>query len=154
MALNIVSAGWERRALQMVLATIAIVPVLAGSAGALLGPDMVHVLNANPSAESHFRYLSGLLFAIGIAYWSCVPGIELHGQRLKLLTGIVFVGGLARALDLYFDGVPTPAHVGALGIELVIAPAVMIWQHRVAALSTATARTAPHGLQKLASPKL
>ena len=154
MADNMVSAQWERRALQIVLATVAIVPVLAGSAGAMLGPDLVHVLNANPSAESHFRYLSGLLFAIGLAYWSCVPGIEQHGPRIKLLTAIVFVGGIARALDLYFDGVPSAAHVGALGIELAIAPAVMIWQHRVAARYAATARTAPHGLQNFAPPKL
>ncbi len=43
--------------------------------------------------DSHFRYLSGLLLAIGIGFASTVPRIEAQGGRFWLLTGIVMVGG-------------------------------------------------------------
>ena len=138
MADTLARVQFERRALQALLAVVAIVPVLAGSSGALLGVDILHIQNASISAESHFRYLSGLLLAIGLFYWSCVPRIEQHGERIKLLTTIVFIGGVARALDLYFNGIPSPVHIGALVIELAIAPAVMFWQHRVATRVAAT----------------
>lgn len=122
----------ERRALQIVLAVIACVPVLAGGAGVVLGPALNGVAEAGAAAESHFRYLSGLLLAIGLTYWSCVPAIETKSAPLTLLTAIVFIGGLGRAFGWIVAGPPTPAHQAALVIELAIAPAVWFWQRRVA----------------------
>ena len=41
--------------------------------GVVLGLRFVETAT-NVSADSHFRYLSGLLLAIGLAYWSMIPG--------------------------------------------------------------------------------
>ena len=30
------------------------------------------------SVASHYRYLSGILFAIGLLFWSTIPGIETN----------------------------------------------------------------------------
>lgn len=122
----------EKRILQSLVALVACVPVLAGGAGVLLGPALNGVAEANATAASHFRYLSGLLLGIGLCYWSCVPRIEAKGGRLGLLTLIVFIGGLGRAYSLVATGSPSVWHQGALAIELVIAPSVWLWQRRVA----------------------
>jgi hypothetical protein len=77
--------------------------------------------------ESHFRYLSGLLLAIGLGFAS----IELHGDRFRMLTGIVVVGGMGRLISLLMLGPASPAMTAALVMELIVTPALAIWQHRV-----------------------
>jgi hypothetical protein len=99
----------------------------------LIGPAMVGADGVGVTADSHYRYLSGLLLGIALCYWSCVPQIERKGARLSLLTFLVFVGGIGRAMSLVSLGAPSRFHVAALAIELAVAPAVWLWQRRVAA---------------------
>jgi hypothetical protein len=125
------SYKYERRALQTTIAILALVPIAAGLAGAILGPSMIHASASDISLDSHFRYLSGLLLGIGFAFWSTIPSIEKHTNRFLLLTGIVFVGGLARAVSLVAVGVPSKPMLGAVVMELVVTPLLCIWQRRV-----------------------
>ena len=121
----------EKRALQTAVAVGGLVPVLAGLAGALGGPT-VFGQAAGLGLDSHFRYLSGLLLAIGLAYWSAVPDIEKQGVRIGLLTLIVVVGGFCRALGMLAEGLPGPPMQAALIMELVITPGLYLWQRRLA----------------------
>lgn len=121
----------ERRLLQIVIVVAACVPVVAGGYGILAGSGFLG-LPPNVSAESHLRYLSGLLFGIGVAFWLTVPLIEKHSGRFALLTAIVFAGGLARLLGFFVTGVPNHAMVFGLVMELVVTPAIWMWQRRVA----------------------
>jgi len=57
-------------------------------------------------ADSHFRYLSGLLLGIGLGFWSTIPRIEANGDRFRLLSFIVVAGGLARFTSLALIGLP------------------------------------------------
>ncbi len=118
--------------MQVAVALLALVPVAAGLAGALRGPAMVDGLAGTPSADSHMRYLSGLLLAVGVAWWSAVPAIERHGPRVRLLTALVVCGGFARLLGLVVVGVPSWPMLGGLAMELAVTPAVALWQARVA----------------------
>jgi hypothetical protein len=123
----------ERRTLQIVVAIGSIVPIGAGAAGMLLGPPMVDPGAVGPGdLDSHFRFLSGLLLAIGLGYASTVPSIETQGARFWLLTGIVVMGGLGRLLSLLLAGLPSPAMVAALVMELLVTPGLALWQRRVA----------------------
>jgi len=120
----------ERRALQIAILLAGCVPVLAGGAGvwhgaAAFGPW------PGASADSHVRYLSGLLLAIGLIYWGLVPSIERRGDAVRLLTLIVFVGGLARLAGVLFVGDPG-AMRWALIMELGVAPLLCLWQARIA----------------------
>lgn len=123
----------EKRTLQGAVALASLVPIIAGGSGMLLGPGM---LGGDPaeltSLDSHFRYLSGLLFAVGLGYASTIARIETKSRRFGLLTGIVFVGGIGRLLSAAMTGLPSTAGLGALGMELVVAPALAGWQIRVA----------------------
>lgn len=110
-------------------------PISAGAAGMLLGPPMLdYGAVGSGDLDSHFRYLSGLLFAIGIGFASTVPRIEEQGGRFLLLTFIVMVGGIGRLLSLLSIGTPSPAMMAALVMELLVTPCLALWQRRVALL--------------------
>jgi hypothetical protein len=131
-------SGAERRiatrALQATIAIGSLVPITAGAAGVLFGPAPFGD-HAGPLADfdSHFRYLSGLLLAIGLAYLSAVPGIERRRNRFLLLGGLVVVGGLARLFSILSSGSASPAVLAALAMELVVTPALTFWQWRISA---------------------
>ena len=106
--------------------------MLAGALG-VLRPEL---LFAGPlQAVPHAAYLNGLLLGLGLSFWSLVPAIERQNRAFSLLTGLVLLGGLARAL--------TAARLGAWGLsvtlplimELGITPALWLWQRRVAGTS-------------------
>ncbi len=120
----------EKRALQILIAMAALLPVASGLCGVM--QDMA---GDDAWAASHRRYLSGLLLAIGLGYWSTVPQIAAVGGRLRLLTALVVAGGLARLLGLALGDAPTPAVMAALAMELAVAPLVCLWQCRVTARS-------------------
>jgi hypothetical protein len=121
----------ERRLLQIAVAVAGLVPVAAGALGALR-PEL---LIAGPAhALTHAAYLSGLLLGLGLAFWSLIPAIERQGRVFGMLTGLVVLGGLARAF--------TAARLGAwslsvelpLVMELGVTPALWLWQRRVSSL--------------------
>ena len=119
------------QALQVTVAVFALVPIGAGLAGAVAGTAMVGE-TASVSADSMFRYLSGLLLAIGLLFWSAIPRIERQGRRIQILTLIVFVGGLGRLGGLLAVGEPSPAMLFGLAMELVVTPLICLWQSRIA----------------------
>lgn len=128
--------GFQRRLLQAAVLLAGFVPVLAGSAGILLGANMAGG-GGSIDLDSHVRYLSGLLLGIGLVFWGTIPGIERRGAIFRVLTGIVFIGGLGRLLGVLIVGVPSTPMAAALGMELVVTPLLCLWQSRVAASSAA-----------------
>jgi hypothetical protein len=121
----------ERKALQGAILLLALVPIAAGIAGIIFGASMVDMSAGGASADSHFRYLSGLLLGVGIGFWSCVPDIEHRGPRIRIMTLIVVIGGLARLWSLVDTGVPLRPMQLALVMELGVTPAICLWQMRV-----------------------
>ncbi len=122
----------RRRALQAAIAVFGLIPVGAGLAGVLLGPRMVEHAAASLPLDSHYRYLSGLLLGIGLVYWSLIPSIERRGGAFRILTLVVFVGGLGRLGGGFASGLPDLPMQGALVMELVVTPLLCLWQSRVA----------------------
>ncbi|KQP48861.1 hypothetical protein ASG40_17825 [Methylobacterium sp. Leaf399] len=126
----------ERRFLQRTVALAAVIPVAAGAYGVLFGIDGIGRAGAaDVSADSHFRYLSGLLTGIGILFWTCVPGIEGKTGLFRFLTLVVVLGGLARLLGLYLTGLPSLTMLAALAVELFLTPLLCLWQARIARLA-------------------
>jgi uncharacterized membrane protein YfcA len=122
----------ERRLLQIAVALGSLVPICAGAAGIVFGPAMVDASEALVAADSHYRYLSGLLLGIGVAFATTIPDIERRAPRFRLLTAIVVTGGVGRLASLLLRGVPPKPMLAALGMELVVTPALCFWQARVA----------------------
>ena len=125
------------RLLQIAVALGGLVPVSAGLAGILLGPSMVGVsvagLHDAIALDSHYRYLSGLLLGIGLAFWCLIPGIARQGRAFRLLTLLVVIGGIGRLLGVALQGVPPPSMLFGLVMELIVTPLLCLWQARLAA---------------------
>jgi hypothetical protein len=134
------SAQSERRLLQAVLAIGCLIPLAAGGAGIVRGAAFLKGVHGllPVDLESHFHYLSGLLMGIGLGFAACIPAVERRGTLVRTLGLIVIVGGLGRLFSLLRDGAPSIAHLGALAMELVATPILLLWQARVARLCGAT----------------
>jgi hypothetical protein len=118
--------------LQASVAVLALIPLLAGLGGIVLGPRLFGVEPPWPAdLDSHLRFLSGVFLAVGIGFWSCVPSIETKTRRFRLLAALVFCGGLARLLSLMIAGAPSAAHLAGLGMELVAVPLLVFWQAKI-----------------------
>ncbi len=101
----------ERRLLQIAFAIACLVPLSVGGYSILHGPHFLGRAVAIPTdLDSHFRYLSGIFFAVGLAFASCIPGIEQKGGRFRLLAALIICGGLARAISLLAVGTPSAGH--------------------------------------------
>lgn len=124
----------EKSCLQIAVGIAALVPVIAGASGTLMVPRVLD-LARSPEGETHVAYLSGLLLGIGLAFWSQLPSIEKHGRIFSLLAALVVLGGLARLLTAIrlqaWDG----SVLGPLAMELLVTPALLLWQRRIARLS-------------------
>lgn len=126
------SARLERRLLQMTIAIAGFVPVATGLMGAMLGAGMLGESGVSASLDSHIRYLSGLLLGIGLAFWEAIPTIEKRGARVRLLTAIVFLGGLIRLIGIIGVAMPGPSMIFGVVMETVVTPLICLWQMRVA----------------------
>jgi hypothetical protein len=123
----------EARVLKIVVAAASVVPIAAGGAGISLGPAMVGIDTASLAADSHYRYLSGLLLGIGILFLSTVLRIERSTGRFRLLALIVIIGGLSRLSGVLLRRDADLSILFALVMELGLTPALALWQTRVAA---------------------
>ena len=126
----------ERRMLQRIVALAGLVPIAAGLFGVIFGAALTGDHGLSTSGDSHYRYLSGLLLAIGLLFWSTIPAIEEKTARFQLLTIIVVLGGLARLAGVLITGLPSLTMLAALAMELVVTPILCLWQIRVAHLHT------------------
>ncbi len=123
----------SRRVLQAMVMVLGLVPVLAGLSGVVLGASMAGPSPPGASGlDSHVRYLSGLLLAIGFGFWSTVPSIERRTARFRLLTALVVAGGLGRLFGVLLHGLPPAPMLAGLGMELVVTPLLCAWQSRIA----------------------
>lgn len=127
--------SYERRLLQVAVAIACLIPILTGLDGVLRGADMFRHVTPTTDLDSHYRYLSGIFLMLGLAFASTVPHIEKSGRRFRLLTAMVVMGGLARALSWAMVGPPGMGHQLGLGMELVVVPLLALWQARVARLA-------------------
>lgn len=122
------TATVEKRILQAVVAVACLVPLSAGSSGVLRGAAWLNHAAVTTDLDSHFRYVSGIFLGLGLAFVSCVPGIEGKGARLRMLAGFVVLGGLARLLSLVEVGMPNAGMMFGLAMELGVTPLIALWQ--------------------------
>lgn len=119
----------ERRVLQIAVVLACVVPIAAGLGGAIYGNLFLADQRSSVLHDSQFRYLSGLLLAIGLAFISIVPNIERHSRRFRLLTILVFAGGIVRLAGVLLTGSVSNSVIFALVMELVVTPSLAIWQN-------------------------
>lgn len=131
--MKVLNTATERRLFQIIVLLASIVPIAAGTAGVLVGARMLHgLMNASADLESHFGYLSGLLFGIGLAFGACVADLDRRAGLYRALSLIVILGGLGRVLAAIEHGAPTTgANRAAFIMELVVVPLLLLWMGRI-----------------------
>lgn len=135
----------QRRQLQIAVALAALVPLLGGAMGMGWGAGLMGDVTVPGRLDSHVRYLSGLLFGLGLMALASVPGIERHGGRFDVIVLLVGIGGLARLWAvLAYSTWWSPFVFLPLVMELVVTPVLWLWQRRVARAWIAPTHL-PHG---------
>lgn len=122
----------ERRLFQLIVVIGSLVPILAGAAGVVRGPAMMRgSISANADLDSHFRYLSGLLLGIGIAYLTTLSDLRRKSGLFVALSLIVILGGCARLFGALLHGFPQPSQWFAFAMELGVVPLLLLWLRRI-----------------------
>jgi Domain of unknown function (DUF4345) len=130
----------ERKLLQTAVALAGLAAVVFGLAGVLFGTTIME-MSDDVVTDSHVRFLKGMTLAIGLVYWSAIPNIERHGERIALVTLILVGGALARLMAVVSHGVPTMGILFSLVAELIFVPLLWLWQRHVAGVARRTAIT-------------
>jgi hypothetical protein len=122
----------NRRALQVCLGVLAAVPLSSGLWGMLAGPaGLPGGQHTTATVDSEYRFTNAFWFVAGCVVCWAIPQVERATAVLRVVLGAAFVGGLARLLAMIASGAPHPVFLGALVIELVGVPLVLVWQSRV-----------------------
>jgi hypothetical protein len=122
----------SRRALQIVLFVLSLVPIVGSVATIVLGADRFTGAAAVPAEVDHaLRYLSGVYLGVGLILWYAIPRVEREGALLAVLAGCVFLGGVARLVSVLDVGASSPLQYGLIALELAV-PLLIPWQRRVA----------------------
>ncbi len=120
----------SRRLLQLSLLILSLSPLGFGAIGMVRGADWLG--DASPAnLDSHFRYLSGIFFGLGLALLSCIPRIEAMTVRFRWVAALVVIGGLALLGGVLAGDVPGRGHLIGLGLEIVVTPLLVVWQARL-----------------------
>jgi len=120
----------ERKLLQATVAVAGFAGVMLGLTGVLFGAHAD--LSGDVVLDSYVRFGKGVLLAIGLVYWSCIPRIEFCGDRLSLVTFVLVLGTLSRLISAIGHGVPTLGIVANLVAGLILVPLLWLWQRSIA----------------------
>ena len=130
----------ERKLLQATVAVAGFAGVVLGLTGVLFG-TLYADLSGDAVLDGYVRFGKGVLLAIGLVYWSCIPRVELRGDRISLVTFILALGTLSRLFSAVGHGVPTLGIVANLITGLILVPLLWLWQRHVATLNQRSAVT-------------
>jgi len=124
----------SRRALQVVLVVLAVIPIGTGLMDMLFGAGTLpSEQDLNPDLQSNYRFFATIWLGLGLMILWIVPRVETAVLPLRAVTGIVFLGGLARVLSIVVSGAPHPMFVAFTILELVAPPILVLWQNKVRA---------------------
>lgn len=121
----------ERLFLQIATTVSALVLLGIGLCGVTLGVQFLHGVGTI-TVDNYFRFLSGVIAAIGIVFLISVPHVERHRERFAILTFAIVIGGLAHLYSVSLHGIPSVGTLFGLFMELVYAPLLWLLQRHVA----------------------
>ena len=126
-------------ALTTLLKFIAPVPILVGLMHLVLGLQTDVLLGANVAAEllndpvldSQNRFYGAIFMGYGALIFLCTTNLRQHATLFRILSGGVFLGGLARVVSIALHGVPSTPVLGLVAIERFGVPLLVWWHSRV-----------------------
>jgi len=130
----------ERKLLQIAFALAGLLLIAFGLAGVFFGANFAD-LSGSVEMDSYFRFLRGMLLGIGLIYWSAIPDIARHAERISVVTFILVLGAVPRLLAVISHGVPTIGILIGLAGELWGCAGDVLWHQHVAGTAQRSALT-------------
>ena len=121
----------QRKLLQIAVAVAGFIGVSFGFAGVVFGIAFTDMFD-DGTVDSSVRFYKGMLLAVGLIYWSCIPEIERRGERISLVTLILVCGAASRLMAVIGHGVANLGVLLSLVAGLVLVPLLWLWQRHVA----------------------
>lgn len=122
----------SRRLLIGVLAILGVVPVATGTMGMVLGPAGAPGGAATTaSVDSEYRFVNLFWTAAGALLWWSLRDADKRSQVTQSVLALAAAGGVPRLLSWRRTGEPHVVFKGALVLELVVVPLVLVWHRRV-----------------------
>jgi len=125
----------NRRPLQIVMILLGAIPVITGVITMFGLADPLYASAHLPRSvplDSNLRFFGGIWLGLGLAAWWLVPALEKRATEFRILWGMIFLGGVGRALSMIFIGMPPAPFIGFTALEILGAPLLIAWQHRIA----------------------
>ena len=116
----------ERRLLQIALAIVGLVAILFGVTGVFFGTSLSGV-TLGVTMEGYVRFIKGVLIAAGLIYWSAIPRLEVHSERIGVVSFLLVFGAAGRLLAVIGHGFPTVGLMISLIGELIVVPLIWLW---------------------------
>lgn len=133
---------YERRALQIAMACVAVFPLALGSTLTLLGMRGFYVLfgleqseEIVPTLDSGVRFLAANFFGMGMVMLWIIPRIERETTVFRIIAATMVLGASGRMISMATIGQPS-----LLTVVLTIVESsgllLLFWQQRVSKLCT------------------
>lgn len=131
----------SRRPLQIVNGLVGLATVGLGAIQVLFGISSPLYAGASipslPILDSNLRFFGGLALGLGLVLLWLLPSIERQGALFRAVWICAFLGGVGRLISWPAVGSPSELLLGFTVLEVLGAPALIYWQHRVAASALA-----------------
>jgi uncharacterized protein YjeT (DUF2065 family) len=124
-----------KRALQIVMAVLGLVPVVTGLISMSGTGDPLYAAAGLPSnllLDSNLRFFGGVWFGLGLAIYWLIPRIETQTVLFRAIWIMIFCGGIGRLLSMALAGAPPLPFIGFTALEIIGAPLFIVWQARIA----------------------
>lgn len=127
----------------IVLLIVAAIPTLVGLVAGFGGLGAMAALfgreapaSVDPSLQNHLRAIGVVFTGFGLLLaWSTFSLREREGV-FRIVVGVVILAGLARITGWISDGPPGLLAMIFLAMELVLFPALFLWQRRLLRVSS------------------
>lgn len=123
---------YMKRALQVVLTLLSLLPLGVGTLGFVYGAALfAPASGVTPRLDSQYRFVSAWDVGLALIVWWIIPQIERQTALFRLICIVVFFGGVGRVVSWLVVGSPGMAFLTVTGLELLI-PLFIPWQAYVA----------------------
>ena len=121
--------------LQIAMGVLGVIPIVTALPEIYRGlpASFIAAGDENAGRDSDYRYWAAIWVAMGAGLYLLLPRIESETLMSRTIMGGIIFGGLSRLFGAVQRKYPLKGRLrGALFIELVIIPALVVWQSLVA----------------------
>ncbi|MEO0881945.1 MAG: DUF4345 domain-containing protein [Pseudomonadota bacterium] len=120
-----------KRGLQIALGVLSLIPLLFAGLGIAQGAAYFLPDGAPAALDNQYRYFSAIYLVVTFTIWWVLPNIEQHKVPVRIIAGVIFLGGLARLLSHLTVGPGQPEQFAGMILEIAVILFIP-WQAAVA----------------------